>query len=96
MRKQIEMMNRLFDTLKCRNEILQFLKDEKLINDDTMQAILHDHHTQHATKIAGLLAELQQAEKLQLVDYEWRILPKELVKLTIVSKNAKKDFTYAV
>lgn len=96
MRKRIDMLNRLFDTLKCRNDILQYLKDEKIIDDNLMQAILHEHHTQHATRIAGMLDELQRAEKLQLVDYEWQILPKELVKLTLVSKTSKKDFTYTV
>ena len=57
MRKQIDFLNRLFDVIKCRTDVLQFLKDEKLINDDTMQNVLHEHHTQHATKIAGMLAE---------------------------------------
>lgn len=96
MRKKIDMLNKLFDYLKCRNDILQFLKDEKIIDDNLMQNILHEHHTQHATRIAGMLDELQRADKLQLVDYEWQILPKELVKLTLISKNSKKDFTYSV
>ena len=96
MRKKIEFLNRLFDTIKCRNDVLQFLKEEKLIDDNLMQAVLHEHHTQHAPRIAGMLDELQRADKLQLVDYEWQILPKELVKLTLVSKTSKKDFTYSV
>lgn len=96
MRKKIDCMSRLFDLLKCRNEILEFLKEEKLISDDVMQTILHEHHSGHAAKITTMLAEFQQADKLQLVDYEWTILPKELVQLTVVSRNTKKVWVYSV
>ena len=96
MRKKVECLNRLFDTLKCRSDILDYLKEEKLISDDVAQGILHDNHTQHASKIASILEELARADKLQLVDYEWTILPKELVKLTLVSRNNKKEFAYSV
>jgi len=41
MRKKIDMLNRLFDTIKCRNDILSFLKEEKIITDDTVICI-HD------------------------------------------------------
>jgi hypothetical protein len=92
----VECLNRLFDTIKCREEILQFLKDEHLISDDVMQHILHEHHTQHASKILTLLEDLKKKEALQMVDFEWKILPKEFIQLTLVAKTAKKEFTYSV
>ena len=94
MRRKVECLNRLFELLKCRTEILQFLKEEKVISDDTMQHLLLEHHTTHSTRIAGLLDESMKMDKLQLVDYEWTILPHELVKLSLVSKNAKKEWTF--
>lgn len=96
MRRKIDFLTRLFEVLQCRVDILQFLKDEKLINDDAMQTILHDQHQTHSTKIAMLLEELLKEEKLQLVSYEWSILPKELLSLTIVATNAKKEFIHSV
>jgi hypothetical protein len=96
MRKKIDCMSRLFDLLKCRNDILEYLREEKLITDDTMQGILHEHHSGHAAKIVSMLAEFQKEDKLQLVDYEWTILPKELVQLTVVSRNNKKVWVYTV
>jgi hypothetical protein len=96
MRKKIEFLDRLFKLLKCRQEILEFLKAEKLITDDTMQLILHDHHQTHSTKVAVLLEELLQQDKLQLADYEWTLLPHELMKLTLVSQSARKEFVYSV
>lgn len=95
-RKKIEFLDRMFKLLKCRQEILDFLKGEKLITDDVAQLILHDHHQTHSTKIVSLLEELQTKDDLQLVDYEWTILPKELMKLTLVSKSARKEFVYSV
>ena len=96
MRKKIECLDRLFATLNCRYELLQFLKDEKIVSDDTMQTILNENHVTHSTRIASLLHELEAEEKLQLVAYEWTVLPKEFVQLTIVTPQAKKEFTYSV
>ena len=96
MRKQIEFLDRLFKLIQCRGDILDFLKSEKLITDDQKQQLLHDNHETHSTKIASLLNELQQSEQLHLVSYEWTVLPSELMKLTIVSSNDKKEFIYTV
>lgn len=96
MRNKINFLNRLFATLDCRTDILQYLKDEKFITDDVMATLLNEHHTTHAPKIASMLAELQKVEKLQLVDYEWTILPQELLRLTVVARDSKKEWTYVV
>lgn len=75
---------------------MDFLKDENLINDDIKQGILHEHHSQHASRILTLLEELSKKDQLQLVNYEWKILPVEFVQLSLVSKTGKKDFTYTI
>ncbi len=95
MRKKIECLERLFALLKCKVELLEFLKEEKVINDDQMQGLLSSHHSGHSTRIATILEDASKSEKLQLVDYEWTILPVELVKLSIVSHNSKKEFTFS-
>ena len=69
MRKQIEFLNRLFDLLSCRTDILVWLKEEKLMSDDAVQTLLNENHTTHAAKLASIMAELQKSDKLQLVDY---------------------------
>jgi len=96
LRKKIDCMNRLFETLNCRVEILQYLREEKLMTDDAVQHLLHENHLQHAQKIVSILGELQQTDKLQLVDYEWTVLPKEIIRLTLVSRNNKKEFAYSI
>ncbi len=96
MLKQIDCLNKIFGLLKCRNDILEFLVSEKLITSDKMHHILHSTPTTHATTIAFLLKELQHEEKVQLVSYEWTVLPKEYINLTIVTNSSKKEWTYGI
>ena len=96
MRKKIECLERLFKVLDCRVDILNALRADKVISDDDMQFLLNEIPATHASKIVSMLAQLQQKDKLQLVDYEWTILPKELIKLTLVTPSAKHEFTYSV
>jgi hypothetical protein len=91
----VEFLTRIFDLLKCRTAILEYLKEEKLITDDFMQGLLNEHYSSHPTRIAGLLSDLNKDDKLQLVDYEWTILPFERLKLTLVSNTGKKEFEYS-
>lgn len=94
MRRRIEFLNRIFDLLKCRTTLLNFLKDEKLITDDAVQTLMSEHHSSHAAHIANLLAELAKQDKLQLVDYEWTILPNEHMRLTLITNHSKKEFEF--
>src|SRR5688500_4941067 len=96
MKRKIEFLDRLFKQLKCRQEILDFLKSEKLVNDDLVQRILHDNHQTHSTTIASLMEQLQKEDKLQLVSYEWTVLPTELLKLTLVTPLCKREWVYSV
>ena len=94
MGKQIEFLNRLFKLLQCRQDILEFLVEEKVLPQVAVQDILHQQHTTHAAQIATLLDNAVKEDQLQLVDYEWTILPVERLCLTIVSNNTKKEFKY--
>ena len=94
--KKIDCLKYLFTKLKCRMEILEFLKNEHLISDRHMSEILHESSINHATRIFNLLENLQKENKLQLVDYEWAFLTVEMATLTLVTNSAKKEFKYVV
>ena len=94
--KKIQCLDELFTKLDCRVEVLQFLKDEKLITDDVMASTLNEIHTSHSSRVFTILNELQNNDNVQLIDYEWTILPKQFIRLTIVTDRTKKDFTYTV
>jgi len=93
-KRQIEFLNRIFELLKCRSELLLFLKEERLITADTIHNITSQHHTLHAESVAALLAELAKQDKLQLLYYEWTILPIEHMKLTLITNHSKKEFEF--
>jgi hypothetical protein len=94
MKRQIDFLNRLFDLIKCRSELLQYLKEEKLVTDTAIKSILNEHASTHARQIYDLMSSLAKDDKLQLVDYEWTILPFERLKLTLISHSGKKEFEY--
>lgn len=94
MNKKIECLNRLFKLLACRQEILEFLAEEKVIPQVAVQDILHSTHQTHAAQMATIMDVAVKEGQLQLVDYEWTILPVERVSLTIVSNNTKKEFKH--
>ncbi len=94
MKKKIDFLNRLFDLIKCKITLLEYLRDEKLITDDTMQHLMSEHSSMHAQRLLAILDRLKGEDKLQLVDYEWTLLPHEHLKLIIVSNNNKREFEY--
>jgi hypothetical protein len=96
MRKKIDFLNRLFELNKCKLDILSFLKDEKLITDDRVQRLLNENHIQHASLIINMLEELAATDKLQLLSYEWQVLPNEKLSLMLVTEHTSKEFGYSL
>lgn len=95
MNKKIEFLNRLFETMDCKTALLNHLKQDKLINQDSINAILKSHDSMHSSAIHRVLTDLYKDDKLQLLDYEWKILPYEHLKLTIISHSGSKEFEYS-
>lgn len=89
---KIRFLEEMFKTQKNQTQILQFLVDQQVYDKRSMDLLLHEDYRQHSTKIAMLLNDLQKEEKLQLVDYEWSILPKSVMRLSIVGPHDKKEF----
>lgn len=96
MRRKIDFLKKMFSLMDCRQDILLFLRDDGLISDDDMQRLLHEDHNYHPIKIASLIDDLSTKGSLQLASYEWSILPKEHMCLTLVSETDKKEFIYSV
>jgi predicted HTH transcriptional regulator len=94
MGKKKEFLIKMFGVLRNRQEILEFLAEQKVITKTDIQTILLTNHNTHAGQIATLLENAVKEEQLQLVDYEWSILPVEKMCLTIVSDSTKKEWRY--
>jgi hypothetical protein len=74
------------------DEIINFLKEQKLINDFQVSAMTND--SDKAKYLHNLLETLKREDKLLLLDYEWTILPVERLKLTIVTERIQREFIY--
>ena len=91
---QRNFLEELFKLLRCRSEVLMFLEQQKLITHNDSQRILVQNHATHAITILNLLNKLKDEDKLQLVDFEWTILPKLRMNLTIIGETDKKEWLY--
>ena len=96
MRKKIDFLNKLFSVMQCRTEILDFVVQQKFLSESEKRDILLSDPATHASTIANLLNRLASEEKLQLVTYDWTILPKEHMKLSIVGETDNKEITYSL
>ena len=74
------------------DEIAEYLLSNKLAVSTDLRAAVHLQ--ERAELILVSLTKAQKEEKLLLLDFEWRILPMEQIKITCVSPREEKLFTY--
>jgi hypothetical protein len=89
---KVEFLRRLFTLSPCVDDMIHFLKDQKLVNDFQVTALTND--SDKAKYIYNLLETLKKEDKLLLLDYEWSVLPVERLKLTIVTERTSREWTY--
>ena len=92
--REVECLERLQQKTAQFSEILDFLQFERLMTPDESRTIIVA--MDKANRLQLHLANLKTTEKLQLLDYEWTILPVERISLTIVTDRSKKEFTWNI
>lgn len=89
---QILCLQRLQDTTGQLVDLLEFLKQELLVDDAQMKSVKQS--SDHAKEIQAILKDLQVRNKLLLLEYEWNILPVENILITIVTERNQREFTF--
>lgn len=89
---QINCLQRLQDTTGQLDEILQFLKQENLVDDNQLKSVRLG--ADHAKEIQQILRNLQVTNKLQLLNYEWNVLPVENICISIITDRNQKEFSF--
>ncbi len=89
---QILCLQRLQDTTGQLDDILQFLKLEGLIDDVQMKSVRMG--SDHAKEMQQILRDLKASNKLQLLVYEWNVLPVENILINIITERNSKEFTF--
>lgn len=90
--KEIECLTRLQQMTEGLDAIMLFLKEEKLITDGQIKESKTSPNYPKA--MHAVITTLHAAEKFQLLEYEWSLLPVERIKITIVTDRAQREFTY--
>lgn len=94
MNKKIECIKRLFDKNNCYMEMCEWFIDLGIITDQ--EVVLNSRPDEKAKFIFNVLKENSNGVncKFQLVDWEWKILPIELIKITCITENEVKEFSF--
>ena len=94
MNKKIECLSRYeFLTLNA-SPIREFLIEERLARPEEYTGAVTKLMEAEVNFIA--LKHSISSEKAMLVDYEWTILPHEQIRITIVTPDTKKEFSFGI
>lgn len=90
--REIECLQRLQGLTGLLEEILQFLKLEGLVDDNQMKSVKLS--SDHPKEVREILNDLKVSQKLQLLQYDWTMLPVENINITIVTDRNSKEFAF--
>jgi len=90
--KEIECLSKLDELTPAYDAILDFLQSEDLISREEAKGIRSSSEIPKG--IHTKLATLSKTKKLQLLEYEWTMLPIERIKITIITDRNNKEFSY--
>ncbi len=90
--KEIECLMRLDELNAIYDEILDFMNKEDLITRPEAVAIRSS--SEIPKMIHAKLQTLSKANKIQLLEYEWVILPMERIKIVVVTDRNSREFSY--
>lgn len=90
--REIQCLNRLQETTGQLEDILAFLKLENLVDDNQIKSVKLS--SDHPKEIRGILQDLKVRQKLQLLQYEWSVLPVENITITLITDRNQKEFSF--
>ena len=91
--KQIDCLNKLQNLNGGMSDIFEFLFEEQLLSREQVTFIKSCPDV--GKVLQKQLAEFSSANKLQLLEYEWTILPVERIRITIVTERNSREFDFS-
>lgn len=91
-KREVECLNRLQEMTGQLEDILGFLKQENLVDDNQLRSVKLS--ADHPKEVRGILADLKVKQKIQLLQYEWSVLPVENIAITIITDRNQKEFIF--
>jgi hypothetical protein len=90
--REIQCLTRLQELTGQLEDVISFLKLEGLIDDNQIKTIKLS--PDHPKMVREMLQDLKIRQKIQLLQYEWNVLPVENIALTIITDRNHRDFIY--
>lgn len=88
----IDCMKRLFKLTGCYEDVVQFLLEEKIIDQETLVHLSLE--TDKIKELTHLLFRASKQEKLQLLQFDWEILPVERIRVKLVTDMNTKEYVH--
>jgi len=89
--RHIDCIKRLLELLSGV-ELLDFMKEEKIISNE--QLVELPLEVDKSKYIYRLLLSASSTEKIQLLAFDWILLPKEQIRIRIVTEFQTREFSY--
>lgn len=93
MKTKIEALQRLIDKRFIWDELINLCIEEKIVTKEHV-----DETVQYTKDQAEFLYEALESgiksEKIQMVRYDWQLLPQEYIKLLIIFEKTQIEFMY--
>jgi len=90
--KEIECLVRLDELTPTYDGLLEFLQHEDMLTREEAKAIRSS--SEMPKLIHTRLTTLSKTNKLQLLEYEWIVLPIERIKIVIITDRVSKEFSW--
>ena len=95
-RHEVECLRRLNELTPVYEELLQFLKAESLLSSEQLKVIRLSPEIDRAKLLQEELDHLAKDSKIQLLAYEWSILPTEVIRITVITDKTHREFVAEV
>lgn len=89
--KEIQCLARLDELMATNGTIMEFLVAEDLMTKEQRKGLLASSDV--AKSLQTYLAAMK-GKQLQLLEYEWVVLPQERLKVTIITDRNSKEFSF--
>lgn len=92
MKAKVECLKRFFEATGQDEAIKEFLIYEKLAKPSDFEGLRNKQEI--AERFYILLREAEKKEEIILMYYEWQLLPKETIKITISTEREHREFFF--
>jgi hypothetical protein len=90
-KREIECLQRLHALTPVYEELAAFLQQEYLLTQDELKVIRGS--PDQAKRLYTKLVDLSQQRAIQLLEFQWEILPVERIRILIVTTTNQKEFS---